>query len=180
MPAPKRRTRRQVVSFLFGMTEKPSKLAASTPRRRRDLIRGEPGVLRMATAIRGMAGSEFELRCPLQKERASYRKSFLFGFRGESKCSAEMNSASAKVFAFGENACTPQKRRRPEGRLCGASIPFRDFKISILTGPSKIKGHLLCRCPFILGSAARRAAPPFGISMLGAAEPPLRQDFHLR
>ena len=91
-----------------------------------------------------------------------------------------MNSASAKVFAFGENACTPQKRRRPEGRLCGASIPFRDFKISILTGPSKIKGHLLCRCLFILGSAAQRAAPPFGFSMLGAAEPPFRQGFCLR
>ena len=42
---------------------------------------------------------------------------------------------------------------------------------------TKIKGHLLCRCPFILGFAARRAAPPFGISMLGAAEPPLRRGF---
>jgi len=31
-----------------------------------------------------------------------------------------------------------------------------------------------------LGFAARRAAPPFGISMLGAAEPPLRQGFGLR
>ena len=30
---------------------------------------------------------------------------------------------------------------------------------------------------FFVGSAARRAAPPFGISMLGAANPPLRQGF---
>jgi len=30
---------------------------------------------------------------------------------------------------------------------------------------------------FFVGSAARRAAPPFGISMLGAAEPPLRRGF---
>ena len=34
---------------------------------------------------------------------------------------------------------------------------------------SRIKGHLQSRCPFILGSAAQRAAPHFGISMLGAA-----------
>ena len=30
---------------------------------------------------------------------------------------------------------------------------------------------------FFVGSAARRAAPPFGISMLRAAEPPLRRGF---
>ena len=76
----------------------------------------------MATAIRGMAGSEFELRCPLQKERASYRKSFLFGFRGESKCSAEMYSAPAKVFTCGENACAAQTRRGPEGPLDGIPV----------------------------------------------------------
>ena len=29
---------------------------------------------------------------------------------------------------------------------------------------------------FFLGSAARRAAPPFGIEMLGAAKPPLRNS----
>ena len=52
------------------------------------------------------------------------------------KCSAEVNSACAKVLAFGQNACTAQKRRRPEGRLGGFPIPFGNFKISILTVPS--------------------------------------------
>ena len=32
-------------------------------------------------------------------------------------CSAEMNSACAKVLAGGQNTCTAQKRLRPEGRL---------------------------------------------------------------
>ena len=32
-------------------------------------------------------------------------------------CSGEVNSPCAKVFAFGENACTAQRRRRPEGRI---------------------------------------------------------------
>ena len=32
---------------------------------------------------------------------------------------------------------TAQTRRRPEGRWGGAPIPFRDFKISILTVPSQ-------------------------------------------
>ena len=41
------------------------------------------------------------------------------------------------------------------GRRYAAVLSYRE-KISILTVPSKIKGHLLCRCPFILGSAAQR------------------------
>ena len=41
-----------------------------------------------------------------------------------------MNSVSAKVFAFGENACTPQKRRGPEGPLGEQGLMH---KISILT-----------------------------------------------
>ena len=48
-----------------------------------------------------------------------------------------MNSASAKVFAFGENACTPQKRRRPEGRSGSPLYIGGNFKISILTVPSR-------------------------------------------
>ena len=43
------------------------------------------------------------------------------------------------------------------------------MKISILTVLSKTKGHPK-GCPFVLGSAARRAAPPFGISMLGVGK----------
>ena len=41
---------------------------------------------------------------------------------------------------------------------------------------SKTKGHPK-GCPFVLGSAAQRAAPPFGITMLRAAKPPLRRGF---
>ena len=40
-------------------------------------------------------------------------------------CPAEMNSACAKVLATGQNACTTQKRRRPEGRI------FRAVNIQI-------------------------------------------------
>ena len=44
---------------------------------------------------------------------------YFYGNRENLKCSAEVNSACAKIFACGENACTAQKRRRPEGRLGG-------------------------------------------------------------
>ena len=54
-------------------------------------------------------------------------------------------------------------------RRCAAVFSGHE-KISILTVPSKIKGHLLCRCPFILGSAGQRPAPPFRISMLGVGK----------
>ena len=46
---------------------------------------------------------------------------YFYRNRGNLKCSAEVNSACAKIFACGENACTAQKRRRPEGRLGGIS-----------------------------------------------------------
>ena len=36
---------------------------------------------------------------------------FFYGIRGNLKCSAEVNSASAKIFAGGKNACTAQTRR---------------------------------------------------------------------
>ena len=39
--------------------------------------------------------------------------------------SAEVNSACAKVLAFGQNTCTAQKRRRPEGRFSEMLYLFR-------------------------------------------------------
>ena len=53
--------------ILFGMCRSTGELAASTCAKRVK-SRGEAGLLRMATAIRGMPGSEFEPRRPLQKE----------------------------------------------------------------------------------------------------------------
>ena len=52
--------------ILFGMCRSTGELAASTCAKRVK-SRGEAGLLRMATAIRGMPGSEFEPRRPLQK-----------------------------------------------------------------------------------------------------------------
>lgn len=40
---------------------------------------------------------------------------FFYGYREDFTYSAEVNSACAKVLAFGQNTCTAQKRRRPEG-----------------------------------------------------------------
>lgn len=47
---------------------------------------------------------------------------------------------------------------------------------SLLPTHAKTKGHLQSRCPFVLSSAARRAASPSGISMLRAAKPPPRNS----
>ena len=77
------------------------------------------------------------------------------------------------------------------GDTCGKKIRVWRSLVSRLNGVqealssnlstrTKIKGHLQSRCPFILGFAAQRAALPFGLSMLGTAEPPLCQGFHLR
>ena len=39
--------------------------------------------------------------------------------------SAEVNSACTKVLAFGQNTCTAQKRRGPEGRFSEMLYLFR-------------------------------------------------------
>jgi len=39
-------------------------------------------------------------------------------------CSGEIKLPCAKVLAFGQNICTAQKRRQPEGRLGALSEPF--------------------------------------------------------
>ena len=65
-PAPKRIPHPTGWGILFGMCRSTGELAASTCAKRVK-SRGEAGLLRMATAIRGMPGSEFEPRRPLQK-----------------------------------------------------------------------------------------------------------------
>ena len=63
-------------------------------------------------------------------------------------------------FCLRQNACTPQKRRGPEGPLGEQGLMQ---KISILTVPSKKKDTTYV-VSFFLGSAGRWPAPPFGIS----------------
>ena len=65
-PAPKRIPHPTGWGILFGMCRSTGELAASTCAKRVK-SRGEAGLLRMATAIRGMPGSEFEPRRPLHK-----------------------------------------------------------------------------------------------------------------
>ena len=62
-------------------------------------------------------------------------------------CSAEVNSACAKVFACGENACTAHPRHRPEGRWRVPSSPF-----FCRSGRLLLRPHL----PFFLGFGGRR------------------------
>ena len=65
-PLQKEHPIRQDGVFFLEMCRSTGELAASTCAKR-DKSRGEAGLLRMATAIRGMPGSEFEPRRPLQK-----------------------------------------------------------------------------------------------------------------
>ena len=74
------------------------------------------------------------------------------------------------------HSAAPRFQTEPTSLGFGLGPPLRggfflSQKILILTVSFKIKGHLLCRCPFILGSAAQRAAPPFGISGRAAPAP---------
>ena len=74
-------------------------------------------------------GHRFEFCC-LHQNKKQLRKQLLFvlGFGGFAaftlrrlQCSAEVNSACAKVLDKGQNACTAHLRRRPEGRDRGGS-----------------------------------------------------------
>ena len=83
---------------------------------------------------------------------------------------------------------TAHSRRRPEGRLGDPSIPFRDFKISILTitSSSSQATYRLRRAFFTSlqnSSRAHSAAPPrfqTGPTALGSGlSPPLRGGFFI-
>ena len=71
--------------FLFGMCRSTGELAASTSAKRVK-SRGEAGLLRMATAIRGMPGSEFEPRRPLHKSPPIWVVIFLRAPRRSPSC----------------------------------------------------------------------------------------------
>ena len=123
-----------------------------------------------------------------KKKDMTFGHVFLFGFRPPEAASTlrDFNARGGKAAPaprFSPTAKTLVRRTRAAAQK-GRWVVFLQrscqSKISILTIPSQIKGHLQSRCPFIWGSATRRAAPPFGISMLGAAKPPLRQGFRLR
>ena len=80
-PLQKRKSHPSGWDFLFGMCRSTGELAASTCAKRVK-SRGEAGLLRMARAIRGMPGSEFEPRRPLQKEYPIRQDGiFSFGMR---------------------------------------------------------------------------------------------------
>ena len=66
--------------------------------------------------------------------------------------------------------------RRPVGWFSYTFLKFQDIDFN---RPLPKKRQLLLQLPFLWGPAARRAATPFGILMLRAAKPPLRQDFRL-
>ena len=88
---------------------------ACTRLRRAPLARGRKGRIRFSAAQRPASPSvcrecSGHLRRPFPKKYCAF-----FGSPGISKCSAEMNSACAKVFACGENACT-RLRRAPLAR----------------------------------------------------------------
>ena len=71
--------------------------------------------------------------------------------------------------ASGSSEFTAQKRRRPEGRLNGSPIPFRDFKISILTVPFKKKDTLKACLSFWVSRAVGQLRPSM-IQMLGGGK----------
>ena len=58
------------------------------------------------------------------KNNHTVRCGYFYGYREDFTCPAEVNSACTKVLAFGQNVCTAQKRRQPEGRLGALSEPF--------------------------------------------------------
>ena len=71
--------------FLFGMCRSTGELVASTCAKRVKL-RGPAGLLRMATAIRGMPRSEFEPRRPLHKSPPIWGVIFLRAPRRSPSC----------------------------------------------------------------------------------------------
>ena len=74
-------------------------------------------------------GGSIPLTCSKIKAPAE-AGAFILGAAGSFSCSAEVNSACAKVLAAGQNACTAQKCRGPEGPLGGSPatvLPIRNI-----------------------------------------------------
>ena len=62
---------------------------------------------------------------PCHKNNHTERCGYFYGYREDFTCPAEVNSACTKVLALGQNTCTAQKRRGPEGRFSEMLYLFR-------------------------------------------------------
>ena len=78
-----------------------------------------------------------------QKEAPADRLVLLFGHLGNLKCSAEVNSASAKVLCRRPKTLVRRKSAAPP---CGAPV----WWASIVYRQDKEKKHLLCGCFFVV------------------------------
>ena len=67
----------------------------------------------------------FESLLLRHKNNHTFRCGYFYGYREDFTCPAEVNSACTKVLAFGQNTCTAQKRRGPEGRFSEMVYLFR-------------------------------------------------------
>ena len=61
----------------------------------------------------------------LHKNNHTFRCGYFYAYREDFTCPAEVNSACTKVLALGQNTCTAQKRRGPEGRFSEMLYLFR-------------------------------------------------------
>ena len=94
------------------MCRSTGELAASTCAKRVK-SRGEAGFLRMATAIRGMPGSEFEPRRPLQKSRPPFGWScFLECTAGRGSKGHERSEKNVLGARFGARVRVAARQRR--------------------------------------------------------------------
>ncbi|MEY8361633.1 hypothetical protein [Flavonifractor plautii] len=73
----------------------------------------------------GSEGWGFESLRAYHKNNHTFRCGYFYGYREDFTCPAEVNSACTKVLAFGQNTCTAQKRRGPEGRFSEMLYLFR-------------------------------------------------------
>ena len=73
----------------------------------------------------GSEGWGFESLRAYHKNNHTFRCGYFYGYREDFTCPAEVNSACTKGLAFGQNTCTAQKRRGPEGRFSEMLYLFR-------------------------------------------------------
>ena len=125
-PAPKRIPHPTGWGILFGMYRSTGELAASTCAKHVK-SRGEAGLLRMAIAIRGMPGSEFEPRRPLQKHHPKGGVFFadlaLTAVSGRHKITSQNHSAGGPPLhrqfpLFLEGFCVDITRWKSLWKLC--------------------------------------------------------------
>lgn len=82
------------------------------------------GITAETIAAQGFDGGIFSVDTR-HKNNHTFRCGYFYGYREDFTCPAEVNSACTKVLAFGQNTCTAQKRRGPEGRFSEMLYLFR-------------------------------------------------------